>query len=113
MSEVKVVRLFKNYQKNTKDALLNTEVKPSADLSLIAIGASTGGPVILQTLLKLFPSQFPPVLIVQHISPGFLEGLVDWLNQTTQVHVKIAVQGESLVQNRIIQLGPGWISNEH
>ncbi|RZM81794.1 chemotaxis-specific protein-glutamate methyltransferase CheB [Leptolyngbya iicbica] len=62
---------------------------------VLAIGASTGGPQALQTILQALPKQFPvPILCVQHISSGFLQGLIDWLNLKSALHIKIAVAGE-------------------
>ncbi|MEI8121717.1 MAG: chemotaxis-specific protein-glutamate methyltransferase CheB [bacterium] len=61
---------------------------------LIAIGASTGGPVALQTILKNLPKDYPvPLMIVQHITAGFMRGLADWLESTTGFPVQIASTG--------------------
>jgi two-component system chemotaxis response regulator CheB len=61
---------------------------------LVGIGASTGGPPVLQTLLSSLTREFPaPLLIVQHIARGFLPGMVEWLNQTTGLHVHVAAHG--------------------
>ncbi len=58
---------------------------------VLAIGASTGGPRALQLILRSLPTNFPvPVLCVQHISDGFLQGLVDWLDQECALKVAIA-----------------------
>lgn len=58
---------------------------------VVAMGASTGGPAILQTILGGLPASFPaPILVVQHVSPDFLEGLVCWLAGTTGLPVHIA-----------------------
>jgi two-component system chemotaxis response regulator CheB len=58
------------------------------------MGASTGGPPVLQTILSGLPKDFPvPLLIVQHIARGFLPGMVDWLSQTTGLRVQIAAHG--------------------
>jgi len=63
---------------------------------VVAIGASTGGPAALYEVLTQLPASFPfPVLCVQHISQGFLQGLVDWLDAHCQVKVKIARPGET------------------
>jgi two-component system chemotaxis response regulator CheB len=60
-------------------------------IRIIGIGASTGGPPILQTILASLPKDFSvPILIVQHIACGFLSGLVEWLNDTTGLHVHVA-----------------------
>lgn len=62
---------------------------------VLAIGASTGGPQALQTILEALPRHFPvPILCVQHISSGFLQGLIDWLNLKSMLHIKIAQVGE-------------------
>ena len=47
--------------------------QPSRAVSIVAIGASTGGPQVLQNILSALPADFPcPILCVQHISLGFL-----------------------------------------
>jgi two-component system, chemotaxis family, protein-glutamate methylesterase/glutaminase len=62
---------------------------------IVAIGASTGGPQALQTILSALPAELPvPLLCVQHISQGFLKGLVDWLAGQCRVPVRIARDGE-------------------
>jgi|SRR6185437_491932 len=101
MSEVKVVRRWsrlRNAAPATHDA--STTGGPAATrtnahaVSHIGIGASTGGPPVLQTILSRLPKDFPvPLLIVQHIAQGFLPGMVDWLNQTTGLRVHIAAHG--------------------
>lgn len=99
MSEVKVVKRYKHLQENKKPEI--SSKKKLIDVRLITIGASTGGPVALQEIFKDFPVQFPPVLIVQHISPGFLGGFVEWLKQTTKINAKIAVHGETVVSSEV------------
>jgi two-component system chemotaxis response regulator CheB len=60
-------------------------------IQLVAIAASTGGPGILAEILSRLPANFPaPILIVQHITPGFGAGLADWLNQQTPLQVRLA-----------------------
>lgn len=61
---------------------------------VLAIGASTGGPQAIHTILQRLPPNFPvPILCVQHISTGFLQGLVDWLDRECSFNVKIAQWG--------------------
>jgi two-component system chemotaxis response regulator CheB len=63
--------------------------------SIVAIGASTGGPAALREILGSLPATFPaPIVCVQHISTGFLQGLIDWLNQTCALGVAIARAGD-------------------
>lgn len=58
---------------------------------VVVIGASTGGPQALHAILTNLPPSLPaPVICIQHISEGFLQGLVDWLGKSCQMPVKIA-----------------------
>lgn len=60
---------------------------------LVAIGASTGGPQALATVLSHLPADFAPaILVVQHMADGFIPGLVSWLDGLLALPV---VQGES------------------
>lgn len=66
----------------------------AVSLKIVAIGASTGGPVALQRVLSALPSSFPiPIVCVQHISDGFLQGLVEWLGSVCDLKVGIAQEG--------------------
>ncbi len=70
--------------------------RPSSGSAIraIAIGASTGGPQAIQAIFSSLPAVLPaPIFAVQHISDGFLTGLVAWLNQTCPVRVEIAQPG--------------------
>lgn len=64
---------------------------------LLAIGCSTGGPQVLHQIFSLLPIGFPvPIVVTQHISRGFVGGLVAWLAGNTLLDVKLAEHGESL-----------------
>jgi len=64
----------------------------------IVIGASTGGPAALLTVLSGLPGDFPiPVLVVQHISAGFTTGLAGWLDGQLALEVAVARPGTTLV----------------
>jgi len=63
-------------------------------IRIIVIGASTGGPQALQTILTKLPPDFPlPIVCIQHINEGFLQGLVDWLSSLCMMKVEIAKAG--------------------
>lgn len=67
---------------------------PRKPLRIVVIGASTGGPQSLRSILSGLPSDFPvPLVCVQHISEGFLQGLVAWLGSQCRLEVKIAWPG--------------------
>ena len=97
MSEVKVVRRWPRLRREavaTESPPAPVKRSSAAKIDFIGIGASTGGPPVLQTILGALPKDLPvPVLIVQHIANGFLGGLVEWLNQTTGCKVHIAAYG--------------------
>jgi two-component system chemotaxis response regulator CheB len=100
MSEIKVVRRFARPTKEPAPLLAPASpVAPTltsaADIQVIAIGASTGGPPVLHTILSSLPPDLPvPVLIVQHIAPGFVAGFVEWLTGAAKFPVHIATHGQ-------------------
>ena len=84
MSEVKVIRRWPRARMaGGIIPPLQTKKEPG-NIQLVAIGASTGGPLVLQTILSLLPKCFPvPVVIVQHMAPGFVDGFVEWLGRAS------------------------------
>ena len=65
--------------------------------SVVAIGASTGGPQALHEVLRMLPSSYRlPVLVVQHMSAGFTPGLARWLDQQVPMSVAMAQDGMAL-----------------
>src|SRR5690606_30825902 len=70
-----------------------SRLKPDGrpEIAVIGIAASTGGPSALATLLSRLPADYPiPILVVQHITRGFIDGLADWLSSESKVKVRIA-----------------------
>lgn len=100
MSEVKVIKRWPRYRK--QPTVPSVPVVGAGELpahvQVVAIGCSTGGPMVLKTIISRLPDNFPvPVLIVQHISPGFIEGFVQWLTTSSSFPVKVAAYGEYLL----------------
>lgn len=93
MSEVKVVRRWPDRRKEAPVSGSAADAgKKSDEISIVAIGASTGGPPVVRKILSGLPKDFPlPVLIVQHMAEGFVAGFVEWLNQTSAIPVHVAV----------------------
>lgn len=100
MAQVSVVtrrrRVLARHQEqpsHVATGLLRARVSPS----VLAIGASTGGPSALQRLLQALPADFPvPIVVVQHMPAEFVSGLVRWLSASTPLVVRLAQQGEPL-----------------
>ena len=60
--------------------------RPRAEVKVVAIGASTGGPAALAKVVSSLPARFAvPVLVVQHIGGGLDRGLVEWLDGVGRV----------------------------
>lgn len=102
MAEVKVVRRWTRRPPPTpmqsppaaRQARAPAIVHTRRPVELVAIGASTGGPVALKELLGPLPPSFPvPILIVQHIAGGFVEGLASWLSASSSIRTEVARQG--------------------
>lgn len=69
---------------------------------IVAIAASTGGPAALQTVLSGLGPNFPlPVLVAQHITPGFTRSLVEWLDAVVALPVQIATPNQRLLPGNI------------
>ena len=64
---------------------------------VVALGISTGGPQALQVLLSKIPADLPAcVLVVQHISTGFIQGLAEWLSVSSALTIHVAKAGDVL-----------------
>jgi two-component system chemotaxis response regulator CheB len=71
--------------------------KTKGALRIVAIAASTGGPSALMTLFKEVPVEVNAAfLVVQHMSRGFLDGLVRWLDDEVELSVRMAQEGDVL-----------------
>jgi len=97
MSEVRVVRRWARTQApkvlTTGEVICSISIQP-ADISIVAMGASTGGPPVIEKILSSLPADFSlPLLIVQHMAAGFIQGFVEWLGQTSALPVHIAFNG--------------------
>ncbi|HJV31526.1 MAG TPA: chemotaxis response regulator protein-glutamate methylesterase [Bacillales bacterium] len=74
---------------------------------IICIGTSTGGPRALQAVLSKIPGDInAPLLIVQHMPAGFTRSLASRLDSLSKLHVKEAVDGETLI-NGTAYIAPG------
>lgn len=102
MAEVKVVRRWSRTQPG-KPAMRALDSEPgAAKLRIVAIGASTGGPPVLQTILAALPKDFPaPIVIVQHMATGFINGMIDWLAQSSALPVHLASQGRVMLPGHV------------
>jgi two-component system, chemotaxis family, protein-glutamate methylesterase/glutaminase len=69
--------------------------RPAGGYRIALVGASTGGPQAVQTILAGLPGDYAiPVCLVQHISAGFVNAFATWLDKTTPLRVRLAKQNE-------------------
>ncbi|MEM9227957.1 MAG: chemotaxis-specific protein-glutamate methyltransferase CheB, partial [Verrucomicrobiota bacterium] len=73
---------------------------------LLAIGASTGGPQAIATILGALPEDFlAATVIVQHVDADFASGFADWLNQRMALEVRLAREGETPAAGKVLIAG--------
>lgn len=105
MSQVKVVRHWREHTRTAAPVAASVSSQQRTP-QIVAIGASTGGPAALHRLLGELPGDMAaPVMVVQHIADGFVDGLATWLNGSCALHVKVAVDGEPLMPG-VVYLAP-------
>ncbi len=81
--------------------------KVLSNQSIVCVGTSTGGPRALQQVLTKLPKDIiAPILIVQHMPPGFTRSLANRLDSISSIEVKEAVNGE-IVKNGTAYIAPG------
>jgi len=105
MAEVRVVRRWDG----SRAAAPGVRAAAPGPRRLVAIGASTGGPAVLRDILAELGPRFPlPLVIVQHIAPGFSEGLAEWLRQASGFQVELARHGQRLAPGRAYLAPDGY-----
>jgi two-component system, chemotaxis family, protein-glutamate methylesterase/glutaminase len=82
------------------------QMQSSGTKTVIAIGASTGGPRAVETLLKAMPNHCPPVLVSIHMPSPFTEFYAQRLNKLCAITVKEAVHGEE-IKDSTAYISPG------
>ncbi|MDX6204733.1 MAG: two-component system, chemotaxis family, protein-glutamate methylesterase/glutaminase [Frankiales bacterium] len=88
-------------------AMPSTSIEPIGPVEVIAIGASTGGPDALASILSKLPADFPvPIVIVQHMPPLFTRLFAQRLNSGCQITVREARDGD-LVEPGTVLIAPG------
>jgi two-component system chemotaxis response regulator CheB len=109
MSHAHVVRRFGRAQRPpvTSSFSSSTSAAPSdaSTKRIVLFGASTGGPAVLEQILRAVPPPFPlPIVIAQHTIPGFEHGLARWLAGTG--HATRVVTAPGLVLPSEVAIAP-------
>ena len=89
-------------------AMVNKEIvedssqeKRLKKVQMILIGISTGGPAALRHVIPQLKGIKKPILIVQHMPPGFTEEFARGMDRISSLEVKEAEEGDVL--------RPGWV----
>lgn len=103
-----VAPIFKVAPKLSVDALLpqRQPSKHSNAPTIIAIGASTGGTLALEVILRQLPKTTPGIVIVQHMSEGFTAAFAERLNQLCVLDIKEAEHLDEIHPGRAL-IAPG------
>jgi two-component system response regulator WspF len=81
---------------------------PAMPRTLVALGASAGGPATLAELLHDLPNPFPAALVVvQHVEPQFVHGMAAWLCRHTSLPVGLARDGDRPAVGTVLIAGTG------
>jgi two-component system chemotaxis response regulator CheB len=105
---IQKVKTFSALKVVRRNSVLKSELKTisslksnflnASDVEVIAIGASTGGPPVIEKILSCLPGDFSiPVVLVQHMTPGFIQGFTQWLKKSSLLTIKLAQENESLI----------------
>jgi two-component system chemotaxis response regulator CheB len=94
-SEVQVERLRPVKEYPPKEVEWGFDPEKAGSFEALLMGASTGGPVMLESLLATVPVNFPAgIVIVQHMPDGFTEHFAHRLGNVCRIAVREAKQGE-------------------
>ncbi|MBN1256929.1 MAG: chemotaxis response regulator protein-glutamate methylesterase [Planctomycetes bacterium] len=100
-AQVRIKKIRKAEKTFSRAGKLNTISK-----KVVAIGASTGGTEALTQVLTYMPENAPPILIVQHMPPGFTAAFANRLNGLCAMEVLEAKNGMEVMPGRAI-IAPG------
>ena len=80
-----------------------TPIRSTGKIEVVAIGISTGGPEALRVVFsKLDPDLKVPILVVQHMPPGFTREFAISLDKICPLDVKEAEEGDEVIPGRIL-----------
>ncbi|MDD0843535.1 chemotaxis protein CheB [Pseudomonas sp. Gutcm_11s] len=106
MAQVKISRRQRRSEASTASGIPPLVAQTAAqEPRLVAIAASAGGPLAIKALLQRLAPQPWPMVLVQHIAPGFLPSFRDWLASLTPMRVCIAENGQQLLPD-VLYLAP-------
>lgn len=86
----------------TPHPLSLSSLSASADNTIIAIGASTGGTEAILSVVRDLPASTPGIIVVQHMPPVFTNMYAQRLNRICKMNVKEAANNDRIERGRIL-----------
>jgi two-component system chemotaxis response regulator CheB len=114
IEKIKAVAQMKQFKRflaavNESSTVVSGQVHPKQSSKVIAMGAATGGPEAIASILTKLPAEMPPILIVQHMPSYFIKAFAERLNSICALEVKEAQHQEPVLPGKVL-LAPG---NKH
>jgi len=107
MAEVKLVRRRQARPAQAFGPQPDALRMPRRPAKVVAIASSTGGPAALAAILSsLQGGMSAPILVVQHITVGFHQGLAEWLDSVSPLSVRLARDGQPLRGGEVLIAPP-------
>jgi two-component system chemotaxis response regulator CheB len=67
------------------------------------MGASSGGPRVIEALLSSLPSTYAlGIIVIQHMTDGFTTSMLRWLQERCALQIKVAEEGDAVVPRRVL-----------
>jgi two-component system, chemotaxis family, protein-glutamate methylesterase/glutaminase len=103
LSQVPVIAHIHGARRLLAQEAAQADAFPGPAADIVAIGASSGGPRVLEELLSTLPATYAlGIIIVQHMTDGFTTGLMRWLQEKCVLPVKVAEEGDAIVPRRVL-----------
>lgn len=71
------------------------------EASIVVLGAGTGGPPTIQEILAPLGGPLPPIVVIQELAPEYQRGFVAWLDDATELRVRLATGGDELAPGHV------------
>lgn len=97
------IEIAQHKDSNSKElSVYRKNFQKELNSKIVAIGVSTGGPPLIQNILSRLPKKITvPIVIVQHIAPGFLDSMVGWLCETSALPIHIPGNGDAVLPGHV------------
>jgi two-component system chemotaxis response regulator CheB len=85
----------------------STAAGRGSGVGVVGLAASTGGPPALARVLSGLAGLQRPVVVVQHLQSGFVDGFLSWMRRESPLPIELAVNGAPLRAGHVLVVPPG------